>query len=381
MPAKRDYYEVLGVAKSATIEEVKSAYRKMALKHHPDRNPNDPDAEVKFREAAEAFEVLGDADKRQRYDRFGHAGLEGAGAHEFTNINDVFEAFGDLFGFGSVFGGQGRSRGPARGADLETDLRLTLDEAAKGTQKTITVKRQTRCAVCAGTGSKPGSSPVACTTCGGRGQVIRAQGPFRIATTCPSCQGKGKMIADPCRDCKGRGRVKESAEVEVDVPAGVDTGMHLRIRGQGEAGDPGGSAGDLYVLIQIEKHSLFERQGNDLHCRVPVSFAQAALGTDIDIATLAGRETITIGRGTQPGDVVRLRGKGMPDPRGGMRGDLLLHIAIDVPRKLSKKQEELLRELAELDKSHVSPERKSFLDTVAEYLFGSTDEGNDKAKT
>ncbi|MBY0589325.1 molecular chaperone DnaJ [bacterium] len=379
MPAKRDYYEVLGVAKSAPVDEIKSAYRKMALKYHPDRNPNNPEAEASFREAAEAFEVLGDADKRARYDRFGHSGLEGTGFHEFTNINDVFEAFGDLFGFGSVFGGRGRSRGPAKGADLETDLRLTLEEAAKGVRKSITVRRQTRCAACSGSGSKPGSSPVACTTCGGRGQVVRAQGPFRIATTCPSCQGKGQMIADPCRDCKGRGRVQESAEVDVDVPSGVDTGMHLRVRNQGEAGEPGAPAGDLYVLVQIDPHSLFERSGSDLHCRVPISFAQAALGTEIDIPTLAGRETLQIGRGTQPGDVIRLRGKGMPDPRGGMRGDLLLHVGIDVPKKLTKKQEELLRELAELDKSHVSPERKSWLDTVAEYLFGATDEDQKKA--
>jgi molecular chaperone DnaJ len=379
MPAKRDYYEVLGVAKSAPVDEIKSAYRKMALKYHPDRNPNNPEAEASFREAAEAFEVLGDADKRARYDRFGHSGLEGTGFHEFTNINDVFEAFGDLFGFGSVFGGRGRSRGPAKGADLETDLRLTLEEAAKGVRKSITVRRQTRCAACSGSGSKPGSSPVACTTCGGRGQVVRAQGPFRIATTCPSCQGKGQMIADPCRDCKGRGRVQESAEVDVDVPPGVDTGMHLRVRNQGEAGEPGAPAGDLYVLVQIDPHSLFERSGSDLHCRVPISFAQAALGTEIDIPTLAGRETLQIGRGTQPGDVIRLRGKGMPDPRGGMRGDLLLHVGIDVPKKLTKKQEELLRELAELDKSHVSPERKSWLDTVAEYLFGATDEDQKKA--
>ncbi len=373
MPSKRDYYEVLSVAKSASTDEIKSAYRKMALKYHPDRNPNDPEAEAKFREAAEAFEVLGDADKRARYDRYGHQGLEGTGFHEFTNINDVFEAFGDLFGFGSIFGGRGRSRGPARGADLETDLRLTLEEAAKGAKKSISVRRHTVCAACTGTGSKPGTSPIACTTCGGRGQVIRAQGPFRIATTCPTCQGKGTMIADPCKDCRGRGRVQESTEVDVDIPAGVDTGMHLRIRGQGESGDPGAPAGDLYVLIQIDKHALFERNGNDLHCRVPISYAQAALGTDLDVPTLAGKETITIHRGTQAGDVVRLRGKGMPDPRGGVRGDLLMHIGIDVPKKLTKKQEELLRELAELDESHVSPERKSWFDTVGEYLFGSAD--------
>jgi molecular chaperone DnaJ len=371
MATKRDYYEVLGVAKTATVDEVKSAYRKLALKYHPDRNPNDPDAESKFKEAAEAFEVIGDADKRSRYDRYGHAGLDGTGFHEFTNVNDIFEAFGDLFGFGSLFGQGGkRQRGPARGADLETDVRLTLEEAARGTSKTISVKRHVLCPTCRGSRSRPGSKPTNCSMCGGRGQVVRAQGPFRIATTCPTCQGKGSVISDPCDECRGRGRVAEKGEVEVDVPAGVDNGMHLRIRGQGEAGEPGGAPGDLYVLINVEPHALFEREGQHLHCRLPIAFTQAALGAEMDVPTLNGKEVLSIPRGTQPGEVFRLRGHGMPDTRSGGRGDLLLHVLVDVPKKLSKRQEELLRELAEIDHQHVSPERKSWLDSVSDYLFG-----------
>lgn len=372
MPQKRDYYEVLSVTRTSTVEEIKASYRKLALKYHPDRNPNNPEAEEKFKEAAEAFEVLGDEQKRSRYDRYGHQGLEGTGFHEFTNINDIFDAFGDLFGFGSVFGGGGRrSRGPAKGADIETDVKLTLDEAARGVKRSISVKRHVSCQTCNGSGCKPGTSPSACTMCGGRGQVVRAQGPFRIATTCPTCQGRGKTITDPCTDCRGRGRVVETAEVDVEIPPGVDHGMHLRVREQGEAGEPGGPAGDLYVLVQITKHPIFERDGSDLHCRIPVAYTQAALGAEIDVPTLNGPDKFTLPRGTQPGEVFRLRGKGMPDPRGGSRGDLHLHLTIDVPKKLNKRQEELLRELAELDHKHVSPERKSWLDTVSEYLFGS----------
>lgn len=377
MAAKRDYYEVLGVAKSASVDEIKGAYRKLALKYHPDRNPGDDEAERKFKEAAEAFEVLGDQEKRSRYDRFGHSGLEGTGFHEFTNINDVFEAFGDLFGFGSLFGQGGgrRSRGPARGSDLETDVRLTLEEAARGSRKTLQIRRKVICQTCRGSGCRPGTSPTPCTTCGGRGQVVRAQGPFRIATTCPACQGKGSIISDPCSDCHGRGKVTEPTEVEVDIPAGVDTGMHLRIRGQGEAGEPGAPPGDLYVLVSIQQHPLFEREGPHLHCRVPIGYSQAALGTEMDLPTLGGSETITIPRGTQPGEVIRLRGKGMPDPRGsGASGDLLIHVRVEVPKKVNKRHEEILRELAEFEHQNVSPERKSWLDTVGEYLFGTDDE-------
>lgn len=370
MATKRDYYDVLGVSKSASLEEIKGAYRKLALKYHPDRNPEDADAETRFKEAAEAYEVLGDANKRTRYDRYGHAGLEGTGFHEFTNINDVFEAFGDLFGFGSFFGGGRRSRGPARGEDLEADITLSLEEAARGADKKVKVRRKTICQECSGSGCRPGTSPAPCGMCGGRGQVIRAQGPFRIATTCPSCRGKGTMISDPCRACGGQGRSVEATEVEVKVPPGVDTGMHLRVRGQGEPGEPGGPSGDLYVLVNISKHPLFEREGMDLHCRVPISYTQAVLGAEIEVPTLAGRENITIPKGTPPGDVIRLRGKGMPDPRGGGRGDLNLHITIDVPRKLNKRQEELLRELAEIEHQNVSAERKSFFERLREYVMG-----------
>lgn len=371
MATKRDYYEVLSVQKSATVDEIKSSYRKLALKYHPDRNPNDKDAETKFKEAAEAFEVLGDQDKRHRYDRYGHAGLEGTGFHEFTNVQDIFEAFGDFFGLGSMFGGGNRrQRGPGRGADLETDLRLTLEESARGVEKKVQVRRMGLCKSCGGNGCKAGSSPTACSMCGGRGQVVRAQGPFRIATACPTCRGKGTMISDPCRDCAGRGRVQETNEVTVDVPAGVDSGMHLRVRGQGEAGEPGGASGDLYVLINVQAHKFFQREGNDLHCRIPLSFTQAALGSDMEIPTLEAKHTVTIPSGTQPGEIIRLRGKGMPDPQRGPRGDLVLHVQVEVPKKLAKRQEELLRELAEIEHQHVTPERKSFMKQLGEMIFG-----------
>lgn len=378
MAAKRDYYEVLGVQRTATVEEIKSSYRKLALKHHPDRNPNNPDAETKFKEAAEAFEVLGDAEKRQRYDRYGHAGLEGTGFHEFTNINDIFEAFGDMFGFGSIFGGGRRQRGPGRGADLETDLRLSLEEAARGVEKTVKLRRLAYCKACAGNGCRPGTSPSVCSMCGGRGQVVRAQGPFRIATTCPTCRGKGTMIADPCRDCSGRGRVPENTEVVVHVPAGVDNGMRVVVHGQGDPGERGGPPGDLDVRIIIQPHKFFQREGENLHCRVPITYTQAALGAEIDVPTLAGREKFNVPPGTQPGDVIPIRGKGMPDPHGGHKGDLLLHMHVDVPTKLSKRQEELLRELAEIEHQNVSPERKSFFDRLGEYFFG--DEKEEKLK-
>ena len=370
MAAKRDYYEILSVSRTADVEEIKRAYRKLALQHHPDRNPNNPEAERKFKEAAEAFEVLGDPEKRRRYDRYGHAGLEGTGFHEFTNVNDIFEAFGDMFGFGSLFGRSRRPRGPARGEDLETDLELTLEEAAVGGDKVVKVRRMALCKTCKGSGGRDGAPPAVCSTCGGRGQVVRAQGPFRIATTCPTCRGKGTTILDPCRDCGGKGRVRESSDVKVSVPAGVEHGMHLRVREQGEPGEPGAPAGDLYVLVKVKPHPLFEREGVDLHCRIPISYTQAVLGAEVEVPTLDGRATIRIPPGTQPGDVVPLRGKGVPELRSGRVGDLLLHIQIDVPKKLTKRQEELLRELAEIEHQNVSPERKSFFARLGEYVFG-----------
>lgn len=369
MVTKRDYYEVLGVERTAGPEDVKRAYRKLAMKYHPDKNPGDKEAEQKFKEAAEAFEVLGDPEKRSRYDRFGHQGLEGTGFHEFTNIDEVFDMFGDLFGFGSIFGNRrGRRRGPRPGNDLQVGMRLTLHEAANGVTKEVHLRRHARCSTCSGSGAAPGSSPKQCAMCGGRGQVIQAQGPFRIQTTCPTCRGAGQVISDPCNDCRGTGLVEEKKTLPVDAPPGVDTGMRLRVRGQGEPGDPGAPNGDLYVLIEIEPHPFFERDGNNLFCRVPISYTQAALGAHVDVPTLEGTESLEIPAGTQTGHVFRLKKKGMPDPRDHRRGDLLIEVYIEVPRKLQKRQQELLRELAELEKVHVNPEQKSFFERIRDYF-------------
>ncbi len=329
MAAKRDYYEILGVEKSASADQIKAAYRKLAMQYHPDRNPGNAEAEAKFKEAAEAFEVLSDADKRNRYDRFGHQGLEGTGVHDFSNIEDIFDAFGDLFGFGGFFGGGGR-RGPRRGANLKTSVSLTLDEAAKGVTKTLKVDRAVSCETCSGSGAKPGSKPAECSMCGGRGRVVQAQGPFRIQTTCPTCRGAGTIIANPCGSCRGSGKTRVTKELEVQIPAGVDNEMSVRVPGQGEAGDANAPAGDLFVEIHVKDHPLFERDGNDLHCRVPISFSQAALGATVEIPTLAGKSEITVKKGVQSGDTIVLSGKGMPDPRSPRsKGALILHLMVE----------------------------------------------------
>lgn len=369
--AKRNFYEVLGVEKNASEEDIKKAYRKMAMQYHPDRNPGDKEAESKFKEAAEAFECLNDPDKRSRYDRFGERGLEGTGFHEFTSMDEIFDAFGDMFGFGSLFGGGnrgGRQRGPRPGNDLQVSLRITLQEAAIGVSKNVNVRRHIHCATCQGNGSEPGSKPTSCQMCGGRGRVVQAQGPFRIETTCPTCRGAGSIVIHPCRACGGTGHVVEDRSIPVDVPAGVDTGMRLRVRGAGEDGQPGAPAGDLYVVIELQNHPFFERHGADLHCRVPIGFAQAALGADIEVPTLQGMDRLHLPKGTQSGHVFRLRGKGMPDLRGRGAGELLIQVYVETPQKLTKRQEELLRELAELEKVHVNPETKSFFERVRDFF-------------
>jgi molecular chaperone DnaJ len=376
MAAKRDYYEVLGVAKQASADELKSAYRKLAMKYHPDRNPGDAEAEARFKEAAEAFEVLSDAEKRSRYDRFGHQGVSGGGGPQFHDVDDIMNAFGDLFG--DFFGGGGRrGRGPKRGGDLETGVVLTLEEAASGITRTIKVHRRQKCGTCSGSGAKSGSKPTACTMCGGRGQVVQAQGFFRIQTTCPTCRGRGSIIANPCGQCRGSGLEATQAELEITIPAGVDHGNRVRVSGQGEDGEPGAPRGDLYVGIELKPHPLFERDGDDLHCRVPISYAQAALGAEIEVPTIGGRKKLDVPRGTQTGTSVRLRGLGMPDPRSGRKGDLHIHLAVEVPIKLTKRQEELLRELAELDAKHVAPEQKSFFEKIRDY-FMPGDPGEEK---
>jgi len=385
MSAQRDYYEVLGVAKNASPEELKKAYKKLALKYHPDRNPNDEEAINAFKEASEAYEVLNDADQRARYDRLGHAGVRGAGGGAgFQDVSDIFGAFGDLFeGFGFQFGGGGgggggrggRRSGGTRGESLQAKIRIDLTEAFSGCKRELRISRHEACDTCQGSGCKPGTSPIKCSTCGGQGQVIQSQGFFRIQTACPGCRGSGTVVKSPCPSCSGQGRMLKDVVREITIPAGIDSGMQMCMRGEGEAGLNGGQRGDLYVDIDVKKHPLFQREGQDLMYRLPITFAQAALGSEIKIPTLKGSESLTIKPGTQPGEINRLRGFGMPDPRGGngRSGDLLLEIQVEVPRKLSSEQEELLRKLAELDHKDVMPHSKSFFEKVKQLFSGQED--------
>jgi molecular chaperone DnaJ len=372
---KRDYYEVLGVERSATIEIIKKAYRQRAVKFHPDKNPGDPDAERRFKEAAEAYEVLSDNQKRQRYDRYGHAGLEGAGVHDFRSAEDIMAAFGDIFGgtmFGDMFGT--RRRGPRRGQDLLVRLEIDLVEAARGTTKSIDLSRHEICTDCSGSGARKGTAPERCDYCRGSGQVVQSRGFFQVATTCPACGGEGSRITDPCHTCGGAGRVSVSAKVTVPVPAGVDTGTWLQMGNQGEPGDPGAPRGNLRIQIQVRKHPFFDRHGNDLVCRVPVSFPQAALGAEVEVPTLEGPERLSVPRGTQSGEVLRLRGRGMPSINGHGRGDELVEVVIETPTKLTSRQEELLRELADLEHDDVSPKRKGFLEKLRDFFTEQEDE-------
>jgi molecular chaperone DnaJ len=369
MATKRDYYEVLGIQRTAEEVDIKKAYRQMAVKYHPDKNPDDPDAERKFKEAAEAYEVLSDSAKRQRYDRYGHAGLEGAGVHDFRNAEDIMSAFSDIFGgnlFGDFFGA--RKRGPRPGQDLLMKLEIELQDAARGTTKVVDVHRQELCEDCRGTGARKGTAPAPCTYCGGQGQVVSSRGFFQVATTCPACGGEGQRITDPCQKCRGSGRVAATSKVKVDVPPGVETGMWIQIRNQGDPGDPGAPRGNLRVQIQVKKHPFFERVRNDLICQVPIGFAQAALGAEIEVPTLDGAEELHIPRGTQSGERLVLKGRGMPDLHGRGRGDEVVEVVVETPRHLTPRQEELLRELAEIDHEIVSPKRKSFFEKLKDYF-------------
>ena len=379
MTTQRCYYEVLGVVRTASPDELKKAYRKLALKFHPDRNPDDEDAVSSFKEAAEAFEVLNDTDKRSRYDRLGHAGVRGAtgGRAGFQDVNEIFGAFGDLFeGFGFQFGGGGsrggRRAGASRGESLQTKIRIDLTEAFHGCKRELRISRHEPCDVCQGSGCKPGTSPVKCATCGGQGQVIQSQGFFKFQTTCPACRGRGTVVKNSCQSCNGQGRLLKEVTREVSIPAGIDAGMQMCLRGEGEAGVNGGPRGDLFVDVDVKKHPLFQREGQDLMYRLPITFGQAALGAEIEIPTLKGPESLKIKPGTQPGEVNRLRGFGMPDPRGGngRAGDLLVEIQVEVPRKLSSEQEELLRKLSDLDHKDVMPHSKSFFEKVKQLFSG-----------
>ncbi len=375
MASKRDYYEVLGVAKDASPDQIKKAYKKAATANHPDRNPGDEAAVVRFKEAAEAYDVLSDPNKRSRYDHFGHAGVSGNGGPQFSDISDIFDAFGDLFGdgMGGMFGDGRRGGRAQRGGHLRSSITIELLEAAQGCTRTVEFRRHVSCATCHGSGAKPGTKPQICDYCGGRGRVVHTQGFFRVQTTCPGCHGSGRVVRDKCADCSGSGLQLRAAKLEVKVPGGVDNGMQLCLRGEGEAAPGGGVAGDLYVDIQVKPHPFFERHDRNLSCRVPISFTQATLGTEIEIPLLDGRHRLTIPQGTQPGELLKLAGLGMPDPHGGRRGDLYVEVQVEVPKSLSEGQERILRELAELEKVEVTPHRKSFFDKLKDY-FAPTEE-------
>lgn len=344
--SKRDYYEILEVSRTATDQEIKSAYRKLALKYHPDRNQGDKKAEEKFKEAAEAYAILSDGDKRARYDRFGHAGVgggpQGFDPSQFTGFEDIFGGLGDIFGFG----GGGRRSGPQRGADLRYDLEIQFEQAAKGVETNIQIPRHEACDTCKGNGAAPGTSPTTCPQCRGTGQLRYQQGFFTVARTCSQCRGAGKVIAKPCPTCRGDGTVEQTRKLTVKIPAGIATGQRLRLAGEGEAGTQGGPPGDLYVVIFVREHKFFQRDGNNLHCSVPVPFTTLALGSEITIPGIDGAETVKIPESTQTGTTFRLRGKGMPDVSGRGRGDLLVTVQATTPRKLTKEQKKLLEQLA-----------------------------------
>ncbi|MFI4876534.1 MAG: molecular chaperone DnaJ [Blastopirellula sp. JB062] len=386
MAVKADYYEVLGVSRTASGDEISKAYRKLAIKYHPDSNPDDENAMLKFKQAAEAYEVLNDAEKRTRYDQYGHAGVEG-GHRQFSDAEDIFEAFGDIFGggiFGDLFGGgRGRSRGGRRvskGADVKVQVTLDLEEAARGVEKTVSFDRRESCETCNGSGAAPGSQPERCTRCGGHGQVVQQAGILRVQTTCPSCGGAGAKITDPCRSCRGQGYQSRRVELDVNIPPGVDDQMRVRLSGEGQLSPNGGPPGDCYCFISLRRHKLFERDGEHLILKMPISYTQAALGAEIEAPTLIdGAHKLTIPMGTASGEVFKIRGKGMPDPHGRGQGDLYVQTYIEVPKKLDARQEELLRELAEIEHANVSPHRKSFLESIRDYLFYSGDD-NDAVK-
>lgn len=380
---KRDYYEVLGVNRNCAQDELSKAYRKLAMKYHPDSNRDDEDAIVKFKEAAEAYEILSDKEKRARYDQYGHAGVEGR-ASQFNDASDIFEAFGDMFGgtiFEDFFGGRSSRSRTRRGADVRCDVTLTLEEAAAGVRKKVTLIRHDQCETCNGSGAEAGSEPQVCQRCRGHGQVVQATGILRVQTTCPQCRGKGKVISKHCKSCDGSGLKPREVTLEVAIPAGVDDGMRVRMPGEGQGSPDGGPSGDAYCFIRVLPHKIFRREGSDLILQVPLSYSQAVLGTTFDIPTLNGKHKVDIPRGTQSGEVFQLKGFGVPDPRSGMRGDLLLQTYVEIPKKVNARQEELLRQLAEVDEEHVTPQRKSFLDRIlAHFRLNDDEKSNSKSE-
>ena len=377
MASKRCYYEVLEVTREASPEEIKKAYKKLAVQFHPDRNPGDNTAAVRFKEVAEAYEMLSDPDRRARYDRYGHAGVEGnLGGAGFAGFHDAMDLFGQFFGVRTR-----RTRnGGQRGSDLRAVVEIDLLEAANGCARDLEFDRQETCKTCKGTRAKPGTSAERCEYCGGQGQVMqRDQGffGFAMAMECPGCRGMGTVVREKCADCHGAGRKPEHVKITVRIPKGVDTGNRINLRGEGEAGLGGGPRGDLQIDIRVKEHSLFQREDRHLTCRVPITYPQAVLGTEIEIPILTGRHQLTIPPGTQPGEIIRLRGYGMPDVHGGPTGDLFVQIQLEVPKKLSGEEEDLLRRLAELERAQVTPHRKSFFDKVKDY-FTSQEEAEPK---
>ena len=374
---QRDYYEVLGVTRTAAVEEIKSAYRKSALKWHPDRNPeNKSEAEVKFRECTEAYSVLSDAQKRQLYDTYGHAGLSsvaGGQGFDHTVFQDFHDIFGDFFGFEDLFGGggrRGRSRAQ-RGSDLRYDMSLTFEEASAGVSTKIKLPRQEYCEACNGTGAKKGTGVQACQTCAGRGQLAYQQGFFTISRTCPACQGAGQIVKERCMECRGQGRLEREKTIELRIPPGVDTGTRLRVAGEGEPGPNGGPGGDLYVVLEVKEHPFFERRGADLYCTIPLSIAQATLGSELQVPGLNGEEKLKIPEGTQSGAVFRIKGKGLADPRGGGKGDLYYHVRVMTPTKLTRDQRKLIEQLgATMQVDNKPADRNSSIFDKVKDIFG-----------
>jgi molecular chaperone DnaJ len=371
---KRDYYEVLGVSRGCTEVELKSAYRKLALQYHPDRNPDDPGAEEKFKEASEAYSVLSDSDKRAAYDRFGHAGVNGGGGFAGFDVNvDLNDIFGDIFSdfFGAATGTSGRRRSRAqRGADLREDVTLTFEESIFGTKKEVKLRRQVTCADCSGTGVEAGKGASTCTQCQGRGQVRFQQGFFSVVRTCGTCGGTGQVIKDPCKTCKGQGRIAKESSMEVTVPPGVEDGTSLRYQERGESGHYGGPNGDLYVVLHVKEHDFFEREGADLYCTVPLSYPQLTLGTEITVPTVYGDYKLRIPEGTQSGSRFRVKGKGAPVLNRSTKGDLFVRVTVQVPAKLTKRQRELLQQLNEVTPVENKPQKSSLLDKMKE-IFSS----------
>lgn len=365
MVSKRDYYEVLAVDRNVDADALKKAFRKMAMQYHPDRNPGDKEAEEKFKELSEAYEVLSDPERRARYDRFGHQGVEGFGGFSNVNINDIFgEIFGDIFG-----GGRGR-RSRNRGADLRYNLELAFEEAAFGTEVTVKIPRPKRCEACEGTGSKSRQQRT-CPTCGGAGEVRFTQGFFAVARPCHQCQGTGQVVADPCRECRGVGKVDSVSELSVKIPPGVNTGTRVRLANEGEPGENGGPPGDLYVVVHVKEHPIFQREDYEVYCEVPISFVQATLGAQLEVPTLDGMVKMKVPEGTQSGKVFRLKGKGIPHLQSNERGDQHVRVMVETPQNLSHKQRELLLKFAEVSGEDVNPQSKTFFDKVKELLGNS----------